>query len=156
MKTMLASDKVALDKVGNYHPDFTRPGVPGADHFIPLGSYIASGMSCQAIAFTYDFAIHGGAISPDIVLGKLPAGAIVVHAWSDILSPVTIAVGSAWALKVGADSIFTIADPSTMAGIVAHTVTPVKAANTSAVALNIDVAATTAGKVRFIIQFLLA
>lgn len=155
MTQMLASDVAQLDKVGYYHPDFTRSGVPGANHYIPLGSYLALGMTNMAVAFTYDFAAHGGAITPDIVLGQLPAGAVVTGVVTDVITPVTIAVGSTWAFKVGSTAVVSIADPSALAGVEAQTVTLVKAANTSTVALNIDVAATTAGKVRFIVQYLM-
>jgi hypothetical protein len=155
MTQMLASDVTQLDKVGYYHPDFTRSGVPGANHYIPLGSYLALGMTSLAVAYTYDFAAHGGAITPDIALGQLPAGAIVTSVLTDVLTSVTIAAGSTWALKVGSAVVASIADPSALTGVEAQTTTPLKAPITSAVALNIDVAATTAGKVRFIVQYLM-
>lgn len=159
MTEMLARDKAQLDKVGYYHPDFTRVEVPGSEHYIPLGTYINKGLTSVCSMFTYDFAVHGGAITPDIALGTLPAGAIVVGVLTDVLSAVTtsdLVNVPAFGLKVGTTAVASILDATALSGVAIQTATPVKTANTSAVALNIDTAVVSAGKVRFIVQYVMA
>jgi hypothetical protein len=154
MTEMLARDKAQLDKVGYYHPDFTRAEVPGSEHYIPLGSYINKALSCVCAAFTYDFDAHGGAISPDIVLGTLPAGVVITHVTTDVLTPVT-GTGTVWSLKVNGSTITSIAAPLAMTGAENQTTIAKKTISTSTVALNIDTAVTTAGKVRFLVQYVM-
>jgi hypothetical protein len=154
MTDMLARDKAQLDKVGYYHPDFTRAEVPGTEHYIPLGTYINKALTSVCVAFTYDFAIHGGEITSDIALGTLPSGVVVTHVTTDVLTPVTGA-GTVWALKVNGSTIATMATPLALTGAENQTTIAKKTINTSTVALNIDTAVTTAGKVRFLVQYVM-
>lgn len=154
MTEMLARDKAQMDKVGFYHPDFTRPEVPGSGHYIPLGSYIDKGMTSVCAAFTYDFAVHGGAITPDILLGTLPAGVVVTSVTTDVLTNV-VGAGTAWELKINGSVIVTIADPTVLTGAQNQTTTAKKTINQSSVLLNINTAVTTAGKVRFLVQYVM-
>jgi hypothetical protein len=154
MTEMLARDKAQMDKVGFYHPDFTRAEVPGSGHYIPLGSYIDKGMTSCCAVFTYDFSVHGGAITPDIALGQLPAGLVVTGVITDVITPVT-GTGTKWILKVNGSVVTTIADPTALTGAAVQTATAKKTINQSTVYLNIDDAVTTAGKVRFLVQYVM-
>lgn len=154
MTEMLARDKAQLDKVGYYHPDFTRAEKPGAEHYIPLGSLINKGMTSCCAEFVYNFDVHGGAITPDILLGSLPAGVVITNVTTDVLTNV-VGAGTAWELKINGSVIVTIADPTVLTGAQNQTTAAKKTINQSSVLLNINTAVTTAGKVRFLVQYVM-
>lgn len=154
MTEMLERDKVQMDKVGHYHPDFTRPEVPGEEHYIPLGSYINKAMSSVCAAFTYDFDAHGGAVGT-ITLGSLPAGVVVTGVIADVLDSVAGGAGITFAVKINGSTIVAATDPTAWTGAVALTTVPKKTINLSSVFLDIAVDDATAGKVRFLLQYVM-
>jgi hypothetical protein len=156
MSLLTSSDKTKLNNFHKSQPALVNSGKPyGSDEAgVMLGDYMASAVAVSCVKATWDFSVHGGAITPDIDLGvTLPSGAIVTNILSREVTNVTSGGVCLFNVKAGAVSLGSIADATAMAGVQALTVSLSCLAANSKVYLNIDTTAATAGKVEFYIQF---
>lgn len=148
-------DKQLLNDLAKSQPALNREGEPFPASAVAVGDMMASASSRACIKVTYNFAIHGGAISPDIVLGgSIPAGAIVTEVLAEVLTAATSGGTPAIDLKVGTTQVVTAADPLALSGISAMTVVLGKVAGDGKVRLDIDSATLTDGKIAFYISYI--
>jgi len=113
-------------------------------------------LTSVSVEALYSFVVHGGAITPDINLGVfLPDGAIVTDVLTDVIEPVTSLGTPELLLKLGSEPVVAVLDATLLTGVNKEDVAPAKATDKTELKLDINTAAVTAGKVRFIVQYLL-
>lgn len=111
----------------------------------------------RARKFTYDFAVHGGAVSA-ITIGTLPDNAVLTNSYLNVYTAATSDGDATILLKVGATVIKAAtrdnAVPYTaVAGAVLKKVIDVKTTAATAVTVTIAVAALTAGAFDFWVEY---
>lgn len=119
-------------------------------------------LNCGGVRFTsvlYDFASDGGAIG-NVFFGRLiPAGAIVTKVVTDEQTATTGGAGFTVTLRAGSTALTGALDLTASAGIqapaLAGSAAGIKLAAESELNIAIAVAAITAGKVRFYVEYLL-
>jgi len=114
----------------------------------------------RAESSVYDFTIDRGAIGTVSFGRLLPAGAIVTAVYSDELTVLTSAGLATLQLKAGSTSLtdalaFDTGFAGTQSQALASSATAIKLTAASELNLAIAVAALTAGKVRFLVKYLL-
>jgi hypothetical protein len=156
MSEMLSTDKTKLNDFHKSQPALSKPGfVNSYPAGVELGTLIDKALSNVCSKATWDFASHGGAITPDIYLGvTIPAGAIVTGVVTREVTNVTSLGAPEFVVTVGATAVATVADATALAGVQVQTATAAYFAAESKVYLNINTAAATAGKVEFYISYI--
>ena len=155
MSDITGRDKTLLDNFHKTQPGLTYSGEMGANSYpagVQVGTLLEKAMSSAAVSADWTFSVHGGAVTPDIDLGKvIPAGAIITAVYTYVLSACTAA--SVFIVKAGASTLCTIADASALAGVELQTTTLTQVSADSKLYLNIDAPAATDGSVRFVVQY---
>lgn len=118
---------------------------------------------CQTVK--YDFSFDGGAVGSYLLGASLPAGAVVVGIFADVQTAATSGGSATYQIKSGSvDLTGDIAFDSATAGInavgvlaiplnVSAPFDAIKLSSSGELALSIETAALTAGKVRFAVEF---
>lgn len=123
--------------------------------------YLTDNRTRRNIILTYNYTLHGGAVSTIDLGGWIPAAAIITSVVSDTLTALasTGAPKAGLALKRGSDILIsaTAYDNADWTGVtVRPTLTGPKIASAGAVSLTITNQALTAGKVNFIIEWIMS
>jgi hypothetical protein len=147
-------DKEKLDGFSRYTPALYHAELPGERAMVKIGSYLDKALSSVAVEAVYDFARHGGEAGTFRLGTYLPAGAIVTDVITDTLTAVESLGLPEFALKLDTATVVTIADATALSAVEKQTVAPKKAASRSELCLEVGTDIT-AGKVRFIVQYLL-
>jgi hypothetical protein len=151
---------VEMTKLNDFHksqPALTYPGQMANNQAqgVMLGDLVNKALSSGVVKASWDFSVHGGAITPDIYIGaSLPAGAIVTHMYSSVLVPVISAGVCKFELKAGSVALGSIANVTASSDVESVSVSYSIAAADCLVYLNIDTTAATAGKVDFYIRYM--
>lgn len=116
-------------------------------------------MRHNAVKVTYDFAVGGGAIG-DVALDKfLPKNAYVTRVIAEELTDVVAGAGGTITLKCGATALTGAIGYASFTGITAPTLASsagaVKVAASSELKVTIATGAVTAGKVAFIVEYII-
>ena len=108
-------------------------------------------------SFVHDFSTDGGSLSQVIKFRrKLPKDAIVTQVYSQILTSYTSAGGTATLdVKAGSDTLKSAIDAEAASGIQAQLSAPVALSNGGELSLTVGGEDLTAGKARFIVEFLI-
>ena len=116
-------------------------------------------LAVQQESFLYDFDSDGGAVSTISFGASLPANAAILRVWTDTQTAVTSGGSATFQVKAGATTLIAAEgfDDAThgidATGLIEQITTPKKITAESELSLAIAVAALTAGKVRFIVEY---